>query len=66
MTIQEIDAILAEHSIEHTIRPAYDKPDGALRVMALDVVIGPNGEDASTWVDIAGWTLGRLYRWLGY
>lgn len=27
---------------------------------------GESIEDVSHWVDVTGWTAGRLYKWLGY
>ena len=69
MTIQEIDAILAEHSIEHRIEPHYDNPNGALRVMAAEAATVKTAGgiiDASRWVDVTDWSIQDLYRWLGY
>jgi hypothetical protein len=51
---------LSRHSVDWRISPETG------RLFALDVVTGPNREDASQWVDVTGWTAGQVYIWLGY
>jgi hypothetical protein len=50
--------IMRAHSIQTTRK--------GNRLMALDVVVGPSGEDCSVWVDYTDWSIDRIYRWLGY
>jgi hypothetical protein len=50
--------IMQAHSI-HTTRNGN-------RLRALDVIVGPSGEDCSSWVDYTDWTVADVYRWLGY
>jgi hypothetical protein len=50
--------ILDQHSV------AWAVCDG--QVVALDAITDRDHCDASEWINVTGWTVGRLYRWLGY
>lgn len=66
MTVARLTLVLDDHHVPWRVAPTYDRQDASLAVMALDVVTGPRGEDASSWVDVTDWTAERLSKWLGY
>jgi len=58
--IGKLASILSAHHVAFQV----DSETGILE--AWDVVIGPNHEDRSKWVDVTLYTVRDLYRWLGY
>jgi hypothetical protein len=53
-----VAALLISHSVQYQYR------DGEL--WAKDVVVGPNNEDRSSWINVTDWSIARTMKWLGY